>query len=116
MAYRCANCGSRNTLAAVNNFSCLDCGKLSDFEGNTVDSGIDATGREVIERRLEPRQTNIVGNLADLQRGAGGVAAGQASSVADGVELPALVSEEDAAAPAKAEAQAAKPAKAAKKK
>ena len=68
MAYRCSNCGSRNTLALVNNYNCLDCGALTDFEGNKVSSGVDETGRADIERRLAPRAPGVVGNLADLQR------------------------------------------------
>lgn len=67
---KCANCGSRNTLALVNNVNCLDCGALTDWEGNRVASGIDATGRAVIEQRLAPREPGegVTGNLADLQR------------------------------------------------
>lgn len=54
------------------------------YEGDGQDPGT----AEVLAKALAPRETNLVGNLADLQRGAGAVAAGQADSVAVGVELP----------------------------
>lgn len=69
----------------------------------TEEDGQDAATREAIVRRLAPRQVNLVGNFADLQRGGGKVATGQTDSMADGVELPAGVTESDAKATVKAE-------------
>ncbi len=72
------------------------------------EDGMDATTRDAIVRRLAPRQTNLVGNFADLQRAGGLIATGQASSFSEGVELPPNVSESDAKATVKAEAVADK--------
>lgn len=69
----------------------------------TEADGMDETTRAAIVRRLAPRQVNLVGNLADLQRGGGKVATGQTDSMADGVELPPGVSVDDAKATVKAE-------------
>lgn len=65
--------------------------------------GMDQTTRDAIVRRLAPRQVNLVGNLADLQRAGGKIATDQGSTLADGVELPPNVSDADAKATVKAE-------------
>lgn len=107
MAYACAHCGSVNTQVGVNRYQCLDCGQLTDFEGNTAEPGIDETTRAAIERTLEPRSTNVVGNLADLQRAGAAVVKGEGSDLAAGVEKPAGVSDAAIAATAEAEAKVA---------
>lgn len=68
MAYQCAACNSTNVQQHAWTYQCLDCGKLSDHEGNVVEVGASASTREAIEARLAPRRTVVVGNLADLQR------------------------------------------------
>lgn len=65
---KCPSCGSLNTAAGLQNYSCTDCGALNDGQGNTVEPGIDATTRQALLNQLQPRQISPVGNLADLQR------------------------------------------------
>ena len=33
---RCANCGSIDTQAGLHHFQCLNCGRLTDYEGNLL--------------------------------------------------------------------------------
>jgi hypothetical protein len=68
MAYKCANCNSSNVQQFAWTYQCLDCGMLSDHDGNVVEAGMGASTREALLKRLEPRRTVVVGNLADLQR------------------------------------------------
>lgn len=68
MASKCPNCGSTEMQEHAWTRQCLTCGRLSDHDGNMVDVGAGASTREAIEARLRPRETVVVGNLADLQR------------------------------------------------
>lgn len=68
MATKCPACNSTDTQALVNNNQCLNCGRLFDFDGNLTATGMDDATRDAIVSRTEPRTTNVVGNLADLQR------------------------------------------------
>lgn len=85
MALKCGHCGSNNTQAELDRYSCLDCGGASTFDGEAAEHGINDETRAVLERALEPRETNVVGNLADLQRGGAAVAEGEAKTLAVGV-------------------------------
>jgi DNA-directed RNA polymerase subunit RPC12/RpoP len=85
MAYRCANCGSANVQQHAWTYQCLDCGKLSDFEGNVVENGAGASTRDAIERRLQPRRSVVVGNFADLQRMGAELAATEKGALASTV-------------------------------
>ncbi len=96
---KCAHCGSRNTQALVDKYQCLDCSRLSNFDGTTAETGMDADTRAVIEASLLPRKPTIVGNLADVQRGGAVVATGESRTTAKGVELPPNTSKEDVEAP-----------------
>lgn len=62
----------------------------------------DASTREALLRALAPRQTNVVGNLADLQRAGGLIATGQADTLAAGVVPPPGTTSEGLAAEAAA--------------
>lgn len=68
MAVHCPNCGSVETQAQLANTQCVTCGKSFDGEGNIVEPGIDESRRAFIEAQLAPREHNVVGNLADVQR------------------------------------------------
>lgn len=108
MALKCPSCGSLSTQALVHNYQCNDCGALATFDGKPAEPGMDDATRAVHERALAPRQTNIVGNFADLQR-LGGAQATESGTVGDAVKLPAGVTPEQAdagreAAAAEAEA------------
>lgn len=114
MALACPSCGSTDTVSAVQDNQCLGCGKRFDNAGNATEGGLDATTRAAIERRLEPRTTNVVGNLADLQR-LGADQAPRSGGVADAFELPpgvtaAQAKEGNKVAAALVEAEAAGPA------
>lgn len=100
MAIKCASCGSVSTQTGIgNNYQCLDCGALTDFEGNVAEGGLDQRGREILEEQLAAKSgPNLVGNLADLQRAGAAIATGQGSGLESGVELPANVSEDAAEA------------------
>lgn len=87
MATKCPNCGSFETQTMLDRDQCLTCGQQFNADGK-LSAGPDQATRDEIMRNLAPRQTNVVGNLADLQRGGGFVATGQSNSVADGVEPP----------------------------
>ena len=118
MAIKCASCGSVSTQTGLgNNYQCLDCGALTDFEGNVAEGGLDQRGREILEEQLAAgtRGPNLVGNLADLQRAGAAIATGQGSGLESGVELPAGVTEEAAEASGD-EVTTTKSKKAAKKK
>jgi hypothetical protein len=62
--------------------------------GLPENDGIDEVGRQEILRRLQPRQVNVVGNYADLQRGGAAVLKGE-GTVSDGVEPPPGTSVEE---------------------
>lgn len=64
--------------------------------------GLDDTGREAILNRLAPRQVNVVGNFADLQRSGGKTAEGTSDDLKDGVEVN-MVGGQDALKDSKAE-------------
>lgn len=66
---KCANCGSRNTQTGIDTFQCLDCGALTNYEGEQVDKGLGATTRDELNARANKTyEPNLVGNIADLQR------------------------------------------------
>lgn len=100
MATKCPNCRSLNTQSLLDRDQCVDCGQQFDANGK-LSGGIDASTREDYLRRLAPRETNVVGNLADLQRGGAAVLKGE-GSVSDGVEPPPGVSPAGLKAEAKA--------------
>lgn len=82
MALKCPSCRSLSTQALVHHYQCNDCGALATFDGKPADAGPDADTRAVYEKNLAPRETNIVGNFADLQRLGGGDAVTTTSSSA----------------------------------
>lgn len=88
MAMKCPACSSPDTQTGLNNNQCLRCGKLFDFEGNTVEAGAGDTTRQAILERLAPRQQVVVGNLADLQRAGAEAAAAGRGNLGNGVALP----------------------------
>lgn len=102
MATKCPNCGSLDTQTLLDRDQCINCGQHFNAEGKLA-AGMDASTREDFLRRVAPRQTNVVGNLADLQRGGALVVTGQSDKIADGVEPPPGTS----TAGLKAEAKAA---------
>lgn len=112
MATKCSNCGSANTLDLLQNVNCLDCGALTDYDGEPVASGIDATGRAVIEKRLEPRGPGVVGNLADLAKAG---APGEPDSVGEVAKQTPNYDQAEAQAEAGEKADAKVTKKAAKK-
>jgi hypothetical protein len=87
MATKCPNCGSLETQTLLDRDQCLICGQHFDANGKLA-AGMDQSTREDFLRRVAPRQTNVVGNLADLQRGGALVVTGQSDKIADGVEPP----------------------------
>lgn len=97
---KCPNCRSLNTQSLLDRDQCVDCGQQFNAEGK-LSGGIDASTREDYMRRLAPRETNVVGNLADLQRGGAAVLKDE-GSVSDGVEPPPGVSTAGLKAEAKA--------------
>jgi hypothetical protein len=100
MATKCPNCRSLNTQSLLDRDQCVDCGQQFNADGK-LSGGIDASTREDYLRRLAPRETNVVGNIADLQRGGAAVLKDE-GSVSDGVEPPPGVSPAGLKAEAKA--------------
>ena len=70
MAVKCPRCRSTETQTLINSNQCLTCGGLFDFAGKPAESGFDQSTRDVLQSKLEPRRVVVVGNFADLQRGA----------------------------------------------
>lgn len=68
MAMKCPVCSSADTAAGIDNYMCHNCGALFDGNGEKVDKGLGQSTRDELLRRLEPKQDNVVGNLADLHR------------------------------------------------
>lgn len=68
MAVKCPACGSADTAAAIDNSHCLNCGAIINAEGKQVEPGLGQSTRDAIEAQLKPREHNVVGNLADVQR------------------------------------------------
>jgi hypothetical protein len=87
MANICPNCKSGDTQVGIDNTGCLNCGTQFNTQGEAVAAGPGATTRAVLEQRLAPRSTTLVGNLADLQR-AGAEVAVNGGSFEDGVAPP----------------------------
>lgn len=87
MATKCPTCGSYETQTMLDRDQCLTCGQQFNADGK-LSAGPDQATRDEIMRNLAPRETNVVGNLADLQRGGKLVVTGESNSVADGVEPP----------------------------
>lgn len=99
---KCPNCGSLDTQPLVSVNQCTTCGKLFDFEGNVVAPGVDESTRQDMLRRMGARTTNVVGNLADLQRAGAAAVAGDPAPFKDAVEPPPGVTTEDVQAQAAA--------------
>ena len=99
MALKCPTCGSTSTQVNLDRYQCIDCGAEAHFDGTVAESGPNADTRKVLERSLAPRETNIVGNLADLQR-LGGQQAPKSGGIADAFPLPPGVTQEQAEASA----------------
>ena len=100
MATKCPNCRSVNTQSLLDRDQCVDCGQQFNADGK-LSGGIDASTREDYLRRLAPRETNVVGNIADLQRGGAAVLKDE-GSMSTGVEPPPGVSPAGLQAEAKA--------------
>lgn len=77
---KCPNCGSPETQTLLDRDQCLVCGQQFNAAGK-VSGGIDESTRADYLRRLAPRETNVVGNIADLQRGGAAAASGDEVSV-----------------------------------
>lgn len=101
MATKCPNCGAFETQSMLDRDQCLICGQQFNADGKLA-AGPDQATRDEIMRNLAPRQTNVVGNLADLQRGGALVVTGESNSVADGVVAPPGTSTEQLQAEASA--------------
>lgn len=104
MAVKCPNCRSVNTQSLLDRDQCVDCGQQFNADGK-LSGGIDESTREDYIRRLAPRETNVVGNLADVQRGGAAVLKDE-GSVSTGVEPPPGVSTDGLKAEAKANEKA----------
>lgn len=104
MATKCPTCGSHETQSILDRDQCVSCGQQFNADGK-LSAGMDESTRQDFLRRMAPRQTNVVGNLADLQRGGAAVVKDE-GSVSDGVEPPPGVSPESVKAEAKANEKA----------
>lgn len=67
MAVKCPVCGGADTAAALDNSHCLTCGAIFNA-GKKVEPGLGQSTRDALEARLAPRQHNVIGNYADVQR------------------------------------------------
>lgn len=104
MATKCPTCGSHETQSILDRDQCVSCGQQFNADGK-LSAGMDESTRQDFLRRMAPRQTNVVGNFADLQRGGAAVVKDE-GSVSDGVEPPPGVSPESVKAEAKANEKA----------
>lgn len=68
MADICPNCGSADTQHGLSQITCLNCGRLSNYDSSAATDGPDAHTKAILanEARFDDR-ANVVGNLADLQ-------------------------------------------------
>lgn len=67
MAVKCPVCNSTLVQQTITGGQCLSGGHLFDNEGKEAQPGAGASTRAAVEATLRPRQTVMVGNLADLQ-------------------------------------------------
>jgi len=91
MALKCPSCNSLSTQILVDKYQCNDCAALATFDGKVAEAGPDATTRALYESRLAPRQTNIVGNFADLQRMGGSLSSGDEVTTTSSAKADAKV-------------------------
>ena len=68
MAQSCANCGSGNTQAAADRVNCLDCGRMTDYNGDAAPSGGGQAVRDAVGATMADPAPQIAGNIADLNR------------------------------------------------
>lgn len=99
MALKCPTCGSTSTQVNLDRYQCIDCGAEAHFDGTVAVAGPNADTRAVLEKALAPRETNVVGNIADLQR-LGGQQAPKSGGIADAFALPPGVTQDQAEASA----------------
>lgn len=90
MAVKCPVCRSADTQAGLSNNQCVNCGALFNDAG-VVAPGVDDNTREMLARKLAPRQVNLVGALQDLQ--VAGAAAAYGDTTALGADVAARAEE-----------------------
>lgn len=84
----CPVCKSGDVQTLVHQNQCLSCGSILDASGKLSQAGDDQSTIDAITSRLGPREHNVVGNLADLQRLGAEVVSPGKTKVDDAFETP----------------------------